>query len=180
MSNINKMFNGVEQKASTENKGGRVYNPDDVKDIEVPPQGKYNVTITGATDETSQNGNPMIKLKMSINGGDFETYATYTNLVFTPKAQFKIKEFVIASKLGDGTKPVDFNDLDTLLGLTLDVFCEHRIHQERKYLSVSQFLKPEEVLQDVDEEPVQETETPKEKEEEKDRIEEIIDQLNMD
>jgi len=62
----------------------------------VPP-GTYAVEIVKAIEKTSQNGNPMISLTCEIQLGNGKIGPTvWDNLVFTPKAAWKIDQ-VLAS-----------------------------------------------------------------------------------
>jgi hypothetical protein len=60
----------------------------------VPP-GKYEVEIVKATEKTSQSGNAMIKLECEIIlGPDKKGPVCWDFLVFTPKASWKIDQFL--------------------------------------------------------------------------------------
>jgi hypothetical protein len=88
----------------------------------VPP-GTYELEITKAVEKTSQNGNPMISLTCEIQLGNGKIGPTvWDNLVFTPKAAWKIDQ-VIAS-IGRAIVPgenveVDADDLVGMAGVAV-------------------------------------------------------------
>ena len=54
------------------------------------PEGIYDFVVADANDKQSQSGNDMIELQLIIKGPDGQENKIYDNLVFTPKASWKI------------------------------------------------------------------------------------------
>jgi hypothetical protein len=79
------------------------------------PQGIYDFVVADANDKQSQSGNDMIELQLIIKGPDGQESKIYDNLVFTPKAFWKIDAFRLCTgdKIIKG-KSVEFDATDCL------------------------------------------------------------------
>lgn len=61
------------------------------KEFSIPPIGEYNFMVMSAEKTYSQNGNPMIKVRLDLQGADG---SVFDNLVLTDKAMFKVVTFL--------------------------------------------------------------------------------------
>jgi Protein of unknown function (DUF669) len=79
------------------------------------PEGIYDFVVADANDKQSQSGNEMIELQLIIKGPDGQESRIYDNLVFTPKAFWKIDTFRLCTgdKLVKG-QSVEFDATDCL------------------------------------------------------------------
>ena len=79
------------------------------------PEGIYDFVVADANDKQSQSGNDMIELQLIIKGPDGQENKVYDNLVFTPKAFWKIDTFRLCTgdKLVAG-QSVEFDATDCL------------------------------------------------------------------
>jgi Protein of unknown function (DUF669) len=67
---------------------------------ETLPEGVYDFVVVDAIEKQSQNGNPMIELKLMVNGPDGSKNGgirIFDHLTFTPKSYWKIDAFRIAT-----------------------------------------------------------------------------------
>ena len=72
--------------------------------------GDYPFTILEMNAITrSASGNDMLPIKLEFTSKDGDTSAVYEYLVFTPKAVFKINQFLASIKVPNGTK-INFRD----------------------------------------------------------------------
>jgi hypothetical protein len=79
------------------------------------PEGTYDFVVADANDKQSQSGNDMIELQLIIKGPDGQESKIFDNLVFSPKAFWKIDMFRVCTgdKLVAG-QSVEFNAEDCL------------------------------------------------------------------
>ena len=79
------------------------------------PEGIYEFVVADANDKRSQGGNDMIELQLIIKGPDGQESKVYDNLVFTPKAFWKIDMFRVCTgdKVVKG-QSVEFDATDCL------------------------------------------------------------------
>jgi hypothetical protein len=80
------------------------------------PEGIYDFTVADANEKMSQSsGNDMIELQLIVKGPDGEEVKIFDNLVFSPKAFWKIDMFRVCTgdKLVAG-QSVEFNAEDCL------------------------------------------------------------------
>jgi hypothetical protein len=80
------------------------------------PEGVYDFVVADANEKLSQSsGNDMIELQLLVKGPDGEEVKIFDNLVFSPKAFWKIDAFRIATgdKLVVG-QSVEFNAEDCI------------------------------------------------------------------
>jgi hypothetical protein len=75
------------------------------------PAGEYEVTVVNATSQISRNGNEMVVLKLSVEGG---RGTIFDHLVFTEEADWRIASFLTAVGIelgqGDAIDPALFVD----------------------------------------------------------------------
>jgi hypothetical protein len=75
--------------------------------------GVYKMEVASAADKTSQNGNAMIKLVCKIQLEDGSSGPeVWDHLVFTPKAAWKIDQFL--ASIGRATIPGEDIDVDAI------------------------------------------------------------------
>lgn len=76
--------------------------------------GEYGFTVVDATEKVAKStGNPMIELKLRVN----DEAVVYDNLVFTPKAFWKIDQFLKSVKAHPGPGHESNIEADDCLGL---------------------------------------------------------------
>ena len=91
-----------------------------VKSFEAVPAGSYHVQVTSFTEETSKtSGNPMLKLELTIQTGEFTGQKVFTNLSLQPQALWKLKSFLDA--VGMETEGAVDIDTNAVLGRELSV-----------------------------------------------------------
>ena len=61
------------------------------KEFSLPPIGEYNFMVMSAEKTYSQSGNPMIKVRLDLQGADG---SVFDNLVLTDNAMFKVVTFL--------------------------------------------------------------------------------------
>ena len=61
------------------------------REFSIPPIGEYNFMVMSADKTFSSNGNPMIKVRLDLQGADG---SVFDNLVLTDKAMFKVVTFL--------------------------------------------------------------------------------------
>ena len=106
------------------------------------PEGIYDFVVADANDKQSQSGNDMIELQLIIKGPDGQESKVYDNLVFTPKAYWKIDAFRLCTgdKLIKG-QSVEFDATDCLDRTgKCDVIVDKYEGRERN--KVSEYLDP--------------------------------------
>lgn len=72
-----------------------------MKEFNLLPEGVYVFYIKSAEEKTASTGNPMISLVLCINDQDGFERQIFDNLVSTPKAIYKIKQFCDAVGLDE-------------------------------------------------------------------------------
>ena len=72
------------------------------------PAGVYPIVVSSLkqSEEDGPSGYPYIILEMTVADGEFENRKLWTNLSMSPKAAFKVKEFL----LGVGVAEDEIND----------------------------------------------------------------------
>lgn len=77
--------------------GGFVVNFAEIPDAGEPvPAGTYDATIVAAEPTTSKAGNPMIKIRWRIDGGEHDKRNIFDNLVFTTAALWRVRQVLEA------------------------------------------------------------------------------------
>jgi Protein of unknown function (DUF669) len=106
------------------------------------PEGVYDFVVADANDKRSQGGNEMIELQLIIKGPDGQESKVYDNLVFTPKAFWKIDTFRLCTgdKLVKG-QSVEFDATDCL-DRTGKCYVIVDKYEGRERNKVSEYLDP--------------------------------------
>ena len=106
------------------------------------PEGIYDFVVADANDKRSQGGNEMIELQLIIKGPDGQESKVYDNLVFTPKAFWKIDTFRLCTgdKLVKG-QSVEFDATDCL-DRTGKCYVIVDKYEGRERNKVSEYLDP--------------------------------------
>jgi hypothetical protein len=109
------------------------------------PEGVYDFTVADANDKQSSSGNDMIELQLLIKGQDGEEVRIYDNLVFTPKAFWKIDMFRVCTgdKLVAG-QSVAFDATDCL-DRTGKCYVILDKYEGRERNKVKEYLDPAEI-----------------------------------
>jgi hypothetical protein len=124
------------------------YNPNDydpTKDghgFTPPPEGDYDFCVIEATDKVSQAGNEMIGLKLACNVGQDKPLCIFDNLIFIPKAIYRVAQFCQATGL-------DFSKGELLAQDCLAVAGKAHLRlgqvndKGKRYVEVGWYIKPE-------------------------------------
>jgi len=63
------------------------------------PEGEYDAVVYEAREKTSQAGNPMVELMLTVYGPEGATVTIFDNLVSTPRALWKLRHFMESAGL---------------------------------------------------------------------------------
>jgi hypothetical protein len=118
------------------------------------PEGIYDFVVADANDKRSTNGNDMIELQLIIKGENSQEVRIFDNLVFTPKAFWKIDMFRLCTgdKLVKG-QSCDFDATDCL-DRTGKCFVIVDKYEGRERNKVGEYLDPA-MIKEEPQKPVQ-------------------------
>ena len=107
------------------------------------PAGVYPIVVSSLkqSEEDGPSGYPYIILEMTVADGDFENRKLWTNLSMSPKAAFKVKEFLLAT----GVPPEDLTatfkfDPDEYEGAVIDISVKQTTYDDKLRNQVSNFI----------------------------------------
>jgi len=110
------------------------------------PAGVYPITVTALkqSEEDGPSGYPYIIVEMTVNDGDFENRKLWTNLSMSPKAAFKVKEFLLGVGVSEEDLGGEFEfDPDEYEGATADVAVKQESYEGRIKNTVTNFIAAE-------------------------------------
>jgi len=98
--------------------------------FELLPKGKYNVQVVDVTAKTSSNGNDMDNVKMKVIEGEHAGRYIFSNLVWTEKALFRVRQYLEACgvEVPEGAMDVD---MEETIGCELTVDIGHRDYKDK-------------------------------------------------
>lgn len=109
----------------------------------VLPEGKYAVSISAATLESSQSGNDYIKLELQVSEGDQKDYKLYHNCSLQPQALFNLKGVLLALGFPIPKKAFDL-DLGELVGSECSVEVAHEKYEGKQKARIVEFMGADE------------------------------------
>lgn len=118
------------------------YNPNDLKEMPPIKEGRYVFKVANAEEQTSKNGNPMIKLDISVRISDYKSLPIFDYLVSTERALFKIKQFCQSVGLDFAGGSISVDDVIGKQGEAL--FMHETGSDGRKYLKVAKYISIDE------------------------------------
>jgi len=111
------------------------------------PAGAYSVVVSSLrqSEEDGPSGYPYIILEMTVADGEFGNRKLWTNLSMSPKAAFKVKEFLLSVGLSEEDLAVEeFEfDPDEYEGATLDVAVKQESYEGVVRNKVTNFIPAE-------------------------------------
>lgn len=112
------------------------------REFALPPIGEYNFMVVSAEKTFSSNGNPMIKVRLDLQGADG---SVFDNLVISDKMMWKLVTFFesIGLKQKDEELSLSIGDAaDKAVGL--EGFCKikHETYNGEKRAKVDKYLIP--------------------------------------
>lgn len=116
--------------------------------------GEYEVSIDSADMRTSSNGNEMLVLNLKPTDEDV---LIHDRIVFSPKAQWKVRQFLDCFDLGPDTEDenaeinIDDAFIDELVGLTGNVRIRVGVYNGIKRNEVAAYLEPSDNEEEDDE-----------------------------
>lgn len=112
------------------------------REFSVPPIGEYNFIVVSADKTFSSTGNPMIKIRLDLQGADG---SVFDNLTLTDKAIFKVVTFLESigiKKQGEELEMSIGDAVDKTVGL--EGFCKikHETYNGKLQAKVDKYLVP--------------------------------------
>lgn len=118
-----------------------------VDEFEPIPASAYTVTVSKMTEseEDGPSGYPYVTCEMTVTEGEFENRKLFSNLSLSPRAAFKIKEFLIACGVPEEElKAEDFEfDPEEYEGTVLEVAVAIKNVDGVLRNSITNFLAPD-------------------------------------
>lgn len=110
------------------------------REFSVPPIGEYNFIVISADKTFSSTGNPMIKVRLDLQGADG---SVFDNLVLTDKAMFKVVNFLESiglKKKGEELTMSIGDAVDKAIGL--EGFCKikHETYNGKLQAKVDKYI----------------------------------------
>ena len=101
-----------------------------VESFEVLPTDVYPVVITNIEEKTGKtSGQPYLNIEMTVTEGEYEGRKLWGMVSFSPKAAFKVKEFLIAcgvstEDLGGNydVEPEDYIGTELMISVVVDQY----------------------------------------------------------
>jgi len=108
----------------------------EVKEYVLLEKGEHTLEIVDAVEKMSSNGNEMIKLTLEKNGSK-----VYDNLVFTPKAFFKIDQ--LREAMGEAVNKGEEKDITPadFLGKSVKAMIDHEENDGKTYPKIKYYIK---------------------------------------
>ena len=110
------------------------------------PAGVYPVVVSSLrqSEEDGPSGYPYIIVEMTVADGEFENRKLWTNLSMSPKAAFKVKEFLLAVGVSEEDLGGEFEfDPDEYEGATADVAVKQESYEGQIKNRVTNFVAAE-------------------------------------
>lgn len=112
------------------------------REFQLPPIGEYNFMVVSAEKTFSSNGNPMIKVRLDLQGADG---SVFDNLVISDKMMWKLVTFfesIGLKKKGEELSLSIGDAADKAVGL--EGFCKikHETYNGEKRAKVDKYLVP--------------------------------------
>lgn len=112
------------------------------REFQLPPIGEYNFMVVSAEKTFSSNGNPMIKVRLDLQGADG---SVFDNLVISDKMMWKLVSFfesIGLKKKGEELSLSIGDAADKAVGL--EGFCKikHETYNGEKRAKVDKYLIP--------------------------------------
>jgi hypothetical protein len=110
------------------------------------PAGVYPIVVSTLkqSEEDGPSGYPYIILEMTVANGDFENRKLWTNLSMSPKAAFKVKEFLLGVGVPEEDLGGEFEfDPDEYEGATADVAVKQESYEGEPRSRVTHFIPSE-------------------------------------
>lgn len=112
------------------------------REFELPPIGEYNFIVVSAEKTFSSNGNPMIKVRLDLQGADG---SVFDNLVISDKMMWKLISFFesIGLKQKGEELSLSIGDAaDKAVGLEGSCKIKHETYNGEKRAKVDKYLIP--------------------------------------
>ena len=112
------------------------------KEFTLPPIGEYNFIVVGADKTYSSNGNPMIKLRLELQGADG---SVWDNLTITDNMMWRVVTFLESVGLKKKGKDLDISigeAVDKCLGLEGRCKIKHETYNNKLNAKVDKYLVP--------------------------------------
>lgn len=112
------------------------------KEFEVPAIGEYNFMVASAEKTFSSNGNPMIKVRLDLQGADG---SVFDNLVLTDNMMWKLVTFfesIGLKKKGEELKLSISDAVDKCSGMEGRLKVKHETYNGKVSAKVDKYLIP--------------------------------------
>jgi len=110
------------------------------------PAGAYPIVVSSLkqSEEDGPSGYPYIIVEMTVAEGDFENRKLWTNLSMSPKAAFKVKEFLLAVGVSEEELGGEFEfDPDEYEGATANIAVKQESYEGVVRNRVTNFIRTE-------------------------------------
>jgi len=110
------------------------------------PAGVYPIVVSSLkqSEEDGPSGYPYIIVEMTVADGEFENRKLWTNLSMSPKAAFKVKEFLLSVGVSEEDLGGEFEfDPDAYEGATADVAVKQESYEGQIKNRVTNFVAAE-------------------------------------
>ena len=111
------------------------------------PAGAYPIVVSTVkqSEEDGPSGFPYFILELTVAEGEFENRKLWTNLSMSPKAAFKVKEFLLAVGVPEEDLAGEFDfDPDEYEGATLEIAVKQESYEGVVRNKVTNFIPAEE------------------------------------
>ena len=119
----------------------------DVEGFDPIPAGVYPIVVSSLkqSEEDGPSGYPYFILELTVAEGEFENRKLWTNLSMSPKAAFKLKEFLLGVGVSEEDLAGEFDfDPDEYEGATAEVAVKQESYEGVVRNKVTNFLPAEE------------------------------------
>ena len=114
----------------------------ELREFEVPPIGEYNFMVASAEKTFSSNGNPMIKVRLDLQGADG---SVFDNLVISDNMMWKLVSFfesIGLKKKGEELSISIGDAADKSVGLEGRLKVKHETYNGKLSAKVERYLIP--------------------------------------
>jgi hypothetical protein len=111
----------------------------DKTQFEAMPEGYYLVKVTEAEWSKTKKNDPMLKVTLSVQGGDYDNRKLFENFTIKPECLWMLEQFGIATGYCEEDAELDITP-NELIGLEcyVDVINEEQTFTNRKGVEVTQ------------------------------------------